>query len=318
MTPTIDRILLLLATTGWCLLASAGEGPTRQELRSAAGSTDWLLPNHDYASQRHVNLKEINRDNAAQLRPACSYDFEDTNRFAAAPVVYQGVLYVTSGDATVAFNAATCEVRWRHDWQPKAWPKTANPRKVTNAFKSGGGSLQDGKLVRATSDSHLIALDTGTGQVVWERQVAAAGRYEFVTMAPLVYEGLVIAGIGISEFAVKGWIGAFRLSDGEPVWRFNTVPDDGEPGAQTWSDAQARQRGGGGAWNTPAIDPETGLLYVAVGNPVPDLYGDVREGANLYTGSLVVLDAKTGKLRWYQQLVPHDLHDWDITAAGPI
>jgi alcohol dehydrogenase (cytochrome c) len=318
MTHTIDRILLLVTTAGCCLLGGAGEGPTREELRSAVSGTDWVLPNHSYTGQRHVDLKQINRDNVANLRLVCSYDFEDTNRSSAAPLVYRGVMYVTSGDATVALDAATCQVRWRHDWQVKGGPTQVGSHNVTNAFKSGGGSLHDGKFVRATSDSYLIALDTQTGQLVWERLVAAAGKYEFVTMAPLIYEDLVIAGIGISEFAVKGWIGAFRLADGEPVWRFNTVPDDDEPGAQTWSDPQARHRGGGGVWVTPAIDQETGLIYVAVGNPVPDLYGDVREGTNLYTGSLIVLDARTGKLKWYKQFVPHDVHDWDMTAAGPI
>lgn len=318
MTHTIDRVLLLIVAAGCCLLASAGEGPTREELRSAVSRTDWVLPNHSYASQRHVDLEQINRDNAANLRLVCSYDFEDTNRSAAAPLVYRGVMYVTSGDATVALDAATCAVRWRHDWQVKGSPGQASSHNVSNAFKSGGASLQDGKLVRATSGSHLIALDAQTGQLVWERLVAAAGKYEFVTMAPLIYEDLVIAGIGISEFGVKGWIGAFRLANGEPVWRFNTVPEDDEPGAQTWSDPQARQRGGGGVWVTPAIDQDTGLVYAAVGNPVPDLYGDVREGTNLYTGSLIALDARTGKLQWYKQFVPHDVHDWDMTAAGPI
>lgn len=166
MTRAVTRGALALATAGAGLLAGAAEGPTREELRSAASSTEWLLPNHSYASQRHVDLKQITRDNAAQLRSVCAYDFEDRNRFSSAPLVYQGVMYVTSGDATVALNAATCEVRWRHDWQSKAWAKTTNLGRVTNAFKSGGGSLQDGRLVRATSDSHLIALDARTGQVV--------------------------------------------------------------------------------------------------------------------------------------------------------
>ena len=189
---------------------------------------------------------------------------------------------------------------------------------MTNAFKSGGGSLQDGKFVRATSDGHLIALDARTGQLVWKRHVAAAESYEFITMAPLIYEDLIIAGIGISEFAVRGWVGAFRLTDGEPVWRFNTIPDDDEPGAETWSNREARRHGGGGVWVTPTIDSETGRLYVTVGNPVPDLYGDVREGVNLYTAAMLVLDGRTGGLEWYKQFVPHDLHDWDMTAAGPI
>jgi len=318
MTRSLVSILLLLASGGFDLPAAAEEGPTRGELRSAERSTEWLLPNHDYAGQRFVDLEQITRDNAGNLRPVCTYDFGDTSRFSAAPLVYRGLLYVTSGDSTIALDAATCALRWRHDWRANGAPAQAGPRTVTNAFKSGGASLQDGKLVRATSDGHLIALDAKTGQLVWKQQIAAAQSYEFVTMAPLIYEDLIIAGIGISEYAVRGWIGAFRLSDGEPLWRFNTVPGDDEPGAQTWSDRDARRRGGGGVWVTPTIDSDTGRLYVAVGNPVPDLYGDVREGDNLYTGALLVLDVRTGKLEWYKQFVPHDLHDWDITSAGPI
>ena len=299
--------------------ALADDGPTPRELGDAATSTEWLLPNHSYASQRHVNLTQIDREHASQLRPVCTYAFDDTNRFGSGPLVYGGVMYVTSGDTTVALDAATCDVHWRHVWQGRDVPGVGNARKaVGNAFKSRGAALGDGKLVRATSDSRLIALDTATGRLLWDRPVATAGRYEFVMMAPLIHDGLVIAGIGIGEFAVKGWIGAFRLSDGEPVWRFNTVPDDGEPGVETWSDADARQHGGGGVWVTPSIDAATGLLYAAVGNPVPDFFGDVREGSNLYTGSLIVLDAKSGRLVWHRQLVPHDLHDWDLTVAGPL
>jgi glucose dehydrogenase len=313
----IDLPRMLIAMTVHCIAVCAGEGPTQEELNHAASSTEWLLPDHSYASQRYVDLKQINRDNASQLRPVCTYSFEDTNRFASGPLVYRGVMYVTSGDTTVAMNASTCEVRWRHDWQ--AGGKGGESKRsstVTNAFKSRGAALKEGRLIRSTSDGNLIALNAQTGKLIWEKPVATAGRYEFVMMAPLIYEDLVIAGIGISEFGVNGWIGAFRLSDGEPVWRFNTVPHVGEAGAETWGDAEARERGGGGVWVTPAIDQAPGLIYAAVGNPVPDFFGDVRPGTNLYTASLIVLDAKTGKLQWYKQFVPHDLHDWDLTVAG--
>jgi alcohol dehydrogenase (cytochrome c) len=256
----MTRFTPMLALLFACSLAQAESGPSQGELADAASSTDWLLPNHSYAGQRHVALKQIDRDNVSQLRQVCTLDLDESSRFASAPLVHCGVMYVTSGDATVASNAATCELRWRHDWQPKGMPASGGSGKVVNAFKSGGAALRDGKLVRATSDSHLVALDAATGQLLWAKHVAHADRYEFVTMAPLIYRDLIIAGIGISEHAVRGWIGAFRLSDGEPVWRFNTVPDDGEPGAETWSDAEARTRGGGGVWNTPTIDTETGLL----------------------------------------------------------
>lgn len=311
--------MLLIAAACGIGPALADDGPTSAELRNAASSTEWLLPNHDYSTQRHVPLTQITRDNAADLRPVCSYDIGDTSRFGSGPLVYRGVMYVTSGDTTVALDAATCALRWRHVWRGKNVPDDGGPpRTVANAFKSRGAAIKDGKLVRATSDSHLIVLDLTTGKVLWARQVAASGQYEFVVMAPLIVDDLVIAGVGISEYAVKGWLGAFRVSDGEPVWRFNTVPDDGEPGAETWSEVETREHGGGGVWVTPAYDADTGLLYAAVGNPVPDFFGDVREGTNLYTGSLIALEAATGKLQWHRQIVPHDLHDWDVTVAGPL
>jgi glucose dehydrogenase len=164
----------------------------------------------------------------------------------------------------------------------------------------------------------LIALDSDTGKLVWEKHVAEADKYELMIMAPLVHEDLVISGIGISEYGVKGWIGAFRLSDGEPVWRFNTVPGEGEPGFDTWGSTDETPRGGGGIWVTPSFDAEKGLLYVAVGNPAPDFFGGVRMGKNLYTAAMVVLDAKSGKLRWFRQFVPHDQHDWDLTITNPL
>ncbi|MFN0037952.1 MAG: pyrroloquinoline quinone-dependent dehydrogenase [Burkholderiales bacterium] len=319
MMRTLGNALLSCAVFLAASVSSASKGPSQLELNTAAESSDWMLPNQSYAGQRFVDLKQIHRGNASQLRPACIYSPGDTNRFASNPLVYRGVMYVTSGDTTVALNAATCEVRWRHDWKIKgkqAEYKTGTM--VINPFKSRGMAIKDGKLVRATSDSNLIALDIESGKLLWDKAIASAEKYELVIMAPLIYEDLVIAGIGISEFGVKGWLGAFRLSDGDSVWRFNTVPDDGEQGVETWGNAKDRQRGGGGVWVTPTLDAESGLLYVAVGNPVPVFFGDTRQGENLYTAAMIVLDAKTGKLQWHKQIVPHDLHDWDLTVTGPL
>ena len=299
--------------------AASSASPTEQDLTDAGASGEWLLPNHDYASRRFSPLTQIRRDNVARLRLLCTYDFEDRNRFGANPLVHDGVLYVTSGDTTVALDAATCAVRWRHVWQgPGVASDPAARKTVTNAFKSRGAAIRDGKLVRPTSDSSLIALDLRSGRLLWSRTVALSSRQEFIVMAPLVHGNRVIVGIGIGEFSVRGWVGAFDLATGEPIWRFDTIPGDGQPGAETWSDAAIRSRGGGGVWVTPSLDARTGLLYVAVGNPVPDFHGDAREGSNLYTDSVVALDAQSGELKWHRQFVPHDLHDWDLTIAGPL
>ena len=295
-------------------------GPSQTELNAAGESVEWLLPNHDYAGQRFVDLKQIKRDNAAQLRPVCSYQAGDVGRFQPNPLVYKGVMYITTMTATIAIDAATCAVRWRHDWRPRAKESSVTTPSgvVGNPYKSRGAALKDGTVIRSTSDGHLIALEAETGKELWQRLVTNAAKNELMTMAPLVYDDLVIAGIGISELGVKGWIGGFRLADGEPVWRFNTIPEEGEPGAETWTGAEDKPRGGGGIWVTPSLDTAKGLLYVAVGNPVPDFFGDVRMGDNLYTAAMIVLDARTGKLQWFRQVVSHDLHDWDLTVTNPL
>jgi alcohol dehydrogenase (cytochrome c) len=138
------------------------------------------------------------------------------------------------------------------------------------------------------------------------------------TMAPVIFENLVILGPAGSELGVKGWVGAFKLSNGEPVWKFNTVPDHGEPGSETWEKADAKLLGGGAVWAPLSLDADAGVVYVPVANPAPDFYGEARPGANLYTCAMVALDARTGKLRWFYQLVPHDEHDWDTTQASPL
>jgi alcohol dehydrogenase (cytochrome c) len=315
----IVLISLFVSSIALQCQAGAESGPTQIELSAASDSVEWLLPNHDYAGQRFVDLKQINRDNAAQLRPVCIYQAGDVRPFPSNPLVYKGSMYLTTITSTIAIDAATCATRWRYDWQPKAKEaelKIGNV--VRNPYRARGVALKDGMLVRSTSDGYLIALDAETGKLVWERAVANAEKYELMNMAPLAYGDLVITGIGISEFGVKGWIGGFRLANGEPVWRFNTVPDEGEPGAETWNPNDGRARGGGGVWVTPSLDTVNGLLYVAVGNPVPDFFGEARTGKNLYTAAMVVLDVKTGTLQWFQQFVPHDLRDWDLTVTSPL
>lgn len=294
-----------------CSPAFAQRGPTQQELNDAQRSTEWLLPNHDYAGVRFVDLKQITPANAASLRPVCMFQGADLNRALTNPVVYRGVMYLTTTYSTIALDPTTCQVKWRHMWQARA-------KEGNSSVKNRGVALKDGKVVRGTQDGYLIALDADTGKLLWEVQAARSDKFEALSIMPLAYEDLVIIGPSGSEYGIKGWIGAFRLDDGQPLWRFNTVPDEGEPGAESWGSADARMRGGGGIWTTPSLDAATGLIYVAVGNPAPDLFAAQRPGSNLYTGAMVVLDARTGKLQWYKQAVPHDTHDWDLPVTSPL
>jgi alcohol dehydrogenase (cytochrome c) len=155
--------------------AYADGAPTQAELNAADQSTDWLLPNHDYGGQRFVELKQISPQNAAELRPVCIYQAGDLRPFQTNPLVYKGVMYITTPSSTIALDAATCAVRWRHDWQSKA--KNAEVKLgeiVANPYRSRGVALKDGKLIRSTSDGYLIALEIDTGKLVWEKRVAEA------------------------------------------------------------------------------------------------------------------------------------------------
>ncbi len=285
--------------------------PTQAELNDAHRSTsDWLLSNHDYGGQRFVDLRQIDRSNAATLQPVAIYQLADLNVFHNNPLVYQGVMYVSTSNATMALDAATLKLKWRVDRKPKG---------PDGWLMNRGLALKDGKVVRGTHDGYLLAYDAVDGKLLWERPVLDRKKREAgFTMAPMLFEDLILIGPAGSEGGVKGWVGAFRLENGEQVWRFNTVPDEGEPGAETWKDAKARETGGGSVWAPFSLDAEKGVVYVPVSNPAPDLYTDSRLGNNLYTNSLLALDARTGKLEWFYQSVPADFHDWDLTQVSPL
>ncbi|MFN0088530.1 MAG: PQQ-binding-like beta-propeller repeat protein [Blastocatellia bacterium] len=287
------------------------KSPSQEELNAAgSNTTDWLMSNHDYAGQRYVDLKQITPQNAGNLRPVCMYQAGDTKTFHNNPVVYRGVMYITTTWSTIAIDAANCRLRWRHDWKPRSLEIYPPNR---------GVAIKEGRVVRATTDGYLIALDIETGKPLWEKRIVVVEKNEgSFNMAPMIFENLVILGLGISEQGVKGWVGAFKLEDGEEVWRFHTVPNDGEPGAETWGPGDARLHGGGAVWSPVSLDPAEGLVYIPVANPAPDFHADRRPGSNLYTGSMIVLDARTGKLRWFRQVVPHDTHDWDLTQTSPL
>ncbi len=291
-------------------LEPAAVGPMQEEL-DAAGENygDWLYNTHDYSGRRYVALSQIDRNNVENLRALCAYQVGDVSNFQTGPIVYHGIMYVTTVHVTVALDARTCRPKWRHTWEPKDEEVWGNNR---------GVALKDGRVVRATSDGYLFALDAADGTLLWARQLARPELGETFTMAPLIYEDLVLIGPAGSENAISGWVGAFRLANGEEVWRFKTVPGASEPGDESWGNPTGIPLGGGAVWTPFSLDVEKGELYVAVTNPAPDLPAHLRPGPNLYTNSLVALDVRTGELRWYEQLVPNDAHDWDLTQVSPI
>ncbi len=285
-----------------------GAGPSQAELTSP-DAADWLYHTGNLSGTRYSTLAQLTRANVARLAVACVFQAGSSETFQTGPVVYHGVMYLTTTRATLAIDAATCHPRWRHTWQPQdyeLWPMNR------------GVALERGYVVRGTADGYLLALDARDGTLLWARHVADPEAGETITMSPLVYGDVVVIGPAGGENSIRGWIGAFQLADGKPLWRFNTVPRPGEPGAETWANPTGTPQGGGAVWTPLALDPTKGELYVAVTNPAPDLAGHLRPGRNLYTNALVALDLHAGTLRWYDQLLPNDAHDWDLTQVSPL
>ncbi len=284
-------------------------GPTHDELLNAQRSGDWLFHTHDYTGRRYAELDQITPANAAGLQPVCAYQFGVPTNNQTGPIVYRGVMYLTAANTTVAIDATTCRPVWRHDWAPLD---------DVASHVNRGVAIKDGRLLRGTTDGYLIALDAGTGDLLWGRHIASDSRGEFLSMAPMAYDDLVFIGPGGSESGANGWVRAFRLEDGNEVWRFDVIPKPGEPGSETWVSPPGVPVGGGTIWTPFTLDAEAGVLYVATANPAPDFPAELRGGANLYTNTLLALDARTGRLLWHEQMVPADDHDWDLTQANPL
>lgn len=290
-------------------LTPKAAGPTQAEVLGAErNARDWLTHTHDLAGTRYSNLGQVTAANVSRLHVACSFQVGEPAGFQTGPVVYQGTMYLTAGWSTFAIDAATCRTKWRHDW-PNALGGNPTHR---------GVAIMDGRVVRGTADGYLLALDAADGTLLWSRKIADVNRGERITMPPLIYEDLIYIGPAVSENAIKGWVGAFRLQDGQRVWRFNIVPEPGEPGAETWKQPAGFPVGGGGVWTPLSIDAQRGLLHVAATNPAPDFPSEFRGGTNLYTNSALALHLKTGQLAWYDQMVPEDDHDWDLAQVAPL
>lgn len=287
-------------------------GPTRDELRAGSpDGRDWLTHTRDYAGTRYSPLRQVTAANAGRLRVACSFQVGQVASFQTGPIVYNGTMFITASLTTVAIDAATCRPKWRHEW------RSTLPSLPATGLANRGVAISEGRVIRATLDGFLIALDAATGRLLWSRRVSDATKGELISMPPLIHEDLVYIGTAVSEFAIRGWIAAHRVSDGERVWRFNIVPEPGEPGSETWKQDSKLPIGGGAVWTPLSFDVARGHLYVSAANPAPDFPVALRGGSNLYTNSLLALDARRGTLAWYDQLVLLDDHDWDLTQVSP-
>jgi len=302
-------ILVLLA------LGPAAGAPQDQALVRADRDRDnWRLHGRTYDNQRFSPLTGIDKDNIGKLALVRTLHTGVANSFEATPLVIDGVMYlVTATNHVQAYDAVTGEQRWA--WQPDKLDFT----EACCGPQARGVAVAYGKVFTALFDGHLVALDAKSGKLVWQTDPAKTHpepkHYYTYTQAPQVYDGMVIVGTAGAEYETRGMVEAYDAATGNKLWEFRTTAAPGEPGGDTWK-GDAWKFGGGSVWNTPAIDPRNGLVILATGNPNPDYQGTTRPGDNAYTDSILALHAKTGKLAWWYQEVPHDM--WDYDASAPV
>jgi quinohemoprotein ethanol dehydrogenase len=276
----------------------------------AADPTDnWITNGGSLSNQRYSPLDSIDTTNVAQLKGVWHVHLKGSALAAkysaeSQPLVYNGTIYVPTGEDDVfAVDAATGKIKWEH--KGNLDPSISV---VCCGWVSRGVALGDGKVYLGKLNGDLVALDQETGKLVWSTTVMPWQKGYSITSAPLYYDGMVITGVSGGEFGIRGRVTAFDAKTGKEVWRFYTT----EPGS--WG-GDAYLHGGAPVWQTPSVDPQLGLLYFSTGNASPDNDGSKRPGKNLYSASIVAVDAKTGTLRWYYQMVHHDI--WDYDAPSP-
>lgn len=263
--------------------------PTQAELDQADTATDsWLMYNKGYRGERYSTLDQINTANAGNLKPVCMFQLGELGTFSTGPVMYEGILYVTTHLGTYAIDASSCKRLWVHQHVAQGPEMNATNK---------GVAIAGGRVIRGTQDGFLYALDAKSGAPLWVRQVADWSIGEGIGAAPIVWNDIVYVAKAGGDWGIKGRMMAFNVKDGTLAWSFDLIPRPGEPGANTWLKPESLDHGGGAAWVTYALDRDTGTLFVPVGNPGPDYRKDMRPGANLFSISTVALDARSGKLK---------------------
>jgi alcohol dehydrogenase (cytochrome c) len=291
------------------LFASAAQAQVTFErlVNSAKEPQNWMTYSGDYSGKRFSTLEEINRTTVHSLVAKWVYQTGATGKLETSPLVVDGILYATAqDDRAFALDARTGRPIWMYQRQ-----LPGDIRPCCGRVNRGLAILGD-KVFLGTLDAHVIALDAKTGNVVWDKMAADYRTGHSFTVAPLAVKNLVVIGISGGEYGVRGFIDAYDAATGERKWRFYTVPGPGDPGHESW-EGSSWKVGGAPAWNTGTYDPATNQIFWPTGNPSPSNRGEGRTGDNLYSNSLLALNADTGKMNWYFQFTKHDEHDWDAT-----
>jgi alcohol dehydrogenase (cytochrome c) len=279
---------------------------------------NWLSYSQNLFNQRFSPLTQITPANAKRLELQWVWQSKSLEKFEATALVVDGVLYTLQGPPVqgvyeiVALDAVTGRPFWYSEYKPLLQARPCCGR------VSRGLAILDDTLYMGTIDAHLVAIDAKTGAILWDHVVEQVGdkmteKYA-ITHAPVVVKDKIIVGIAGGDLGVRGFICAFDAKSGKELWRFYTIPEPGEPGNETWS-GDSWKGGGAGVWNSGAYDAATNLVFFGTGNPSPAWDGRTRLGDNLYTDSVVALDADSGRLKWHYQFTPHDELDYDATQV---
>jgi alcohol dehydrogenase (cytochrome c) len=294
------RSVRLLACAGLLAGSALAQAPP-QSLPSVGAQ--WTTYNGDTSGRRFSTLSRINATNVKGLALAWAFPTRGLG-IKGTPLVVDGVMYLTSPDKAWALDAVSGVQLW-------SWNRPSEGNKIANR----GVAYLNGKVYFGTPDAHLICLDAKTGKLVWDETVADSKFSYYVAVSPLVVKGKIVIGTSGDQADIPHSLRAYDAETGKMLWQLNTIPKPGEPGSETWPNAEAMAHGGGPLWVTGTYDPELNLMYWGTGNPHPVLAGDVRKGNNLYTCSILAIDPDTGTIKWYYQPSPHDTHDWDAVET---
>ncbi|MES1255544.1 MAG: PQQ-dependent dehydrogenase, methanol/ethanol family [Acidobacteriota bacterium] len=289
-------------------------------LNAAKDAPNWVTYSGTYLSQRYSTLTQVTTANVKNLELKWMYQAAAAGGWQTSPLVVDGIMYVTQRpNDVVALDAKTGRVFWIYRY-------AVDPvQLVCCGANNRGLAMLGDTLYMGTLDAHLVAIDSRSGRPLWNVRVADNKTGYSITLAPLVIKDKVLIGVGGGEFGIRGFIAAYDARSGKEAWRFYTIPGPGEAGYETWEpcpptqttfcDPAAAKHGGGSIWVTGSYDPELNLTYWGVGNAGPDYNADQRPGDNLYTDSVVALDADTGALKWHYQFTPHDRYDYDAVQV---
>jgi len=280
-----------------------------QRLSAQPVGDDWLSYNGDYTGRRYSSLDQVSLRNVSRLRPQWIFHVKNSDALEVTPVVFEGIMFVTSANDAYALDALTGRVIWHY-----ARPITEGLIDDASQHHNRGVGLWHSRVYLETDNAHLLCLDARSGHLLWDVAYTDGSPNYGATSAPLVVKDKVIVGTSGGDDGVRGFVSAFDAETGKLAWRFWTIPAPGEPGSESWP-GDSYLHGGGTTWMPGTFDPELNTIYWGTSNPAPDFDGGPRPGDDLYTDSLIALDPDTGKLKWYFQFTPHDLYDFDATET---